>query len=109
MWILFNCYISYYYDYVLFFFLDTEKVYLSSITEVLRNHGKDYPTDLRVRVMGTIPINTATIIINELAMDIEPSDLLAEFYENQIVKMENVSFLPGLIHLVCAVNRQQIM
>jgi len=46
--------------------------------------------------MGTIPINTATIIIKELEMDIDPVDLLAEFYENQIAKMENVPFLPGL-------------
>lgn len=75
-------------------------MYLSSITEVLKNHGKDYPNDLRVRVMGTIPINTATIIIKELEMDIEPVDLLAEFHENQIVKMENVPFLPGL-NLFC--------
>ncbi|XP_060877364.1 probable pseudouridine-5'-phosphatase [Metopolophium dirhodum] len=80
--------------------LDTEKVYLSSITEVLKNHGKDYPNDLRVRVMGTIPINTATIIIKELEMDIKPVDLLAEFHENQIVKMENVPFLPGAERLI---------
>jgi len=46
--------------------------------------------------MGTIPINTATIIIKELEMDIDPIDLLAEFHDNQIVKMENVPFLPGL-------------
>lgn len=52
--------------------------------------------DLRVRVMGTIPINTAAIIINELGMNMDPSDLLAEFYEKQIVKMENIPFLPGL-------------
>lgn len=90
----------------LFFFLDTEKVYLSSITEVLRNHGKEYPMDLRVRVMGTIPINTATIIINELGMNMEPADLLAEFYENQIVKMENVPFLPGLIELGLHISRR---
>lgn len=74
---------------------DTEKVYLSSITDVLKNHGKDYPNELRVQVMGTIPINTATIIVRELEMDIDPVDLLAEFYENQIVRMENVPFLPG--------------
>lgn len=78
-------------------YLDTEKVYLASITEVLKNHGKDYPNDLRVRVMGTIPINTATIIIKELEMDMDPVDLLAEFYKNQIERMENVPFLPGLI------------
>lgn len=63
---------------------------------MLKNHGKDYPNDLRVRVMGTIPINTATIIIKELNMDMDPNDLLSEFYENQIVRMENVPFLPGL-------------
>lgn len=71
-------------------------MYLASITDVLRNHGKDYPTDLRVRVMGTIPINTATIIIKELGMDMDPVDLLSEFYDNQIVRMENVPFMPGL-------------
>lgn len=74
---------------------DTEKVYLASITEVLKSHGKDYPNDLRVRVMGTIPINTATIIIKELGLDVKPEDLLAEFHEKQILKMENVPFLPG--------------
>lgn len=62
--------------------------------------------DLRVRVMGTIPINTATIIINELGMNMEPADLLAEFYENQIVKMENVPFLPGLIELDLHISRR---
>lgn len=76
-------------------FTDTEKVYLASITEVLRNHGKDYPDALRVKVMGTVPINTATIIVDELGMDVSPEDLLAEFYENQIVRMVNVPFLPG--------------
>lgn len=79
-----------------FYVLDTEKVYLASITDVLRSHGKDYPMDLRVQVMGTIPINTATIIIKELGMDMDPVDLLAEFHDNQIVRMENVPFMPGL-------------
>lgn len=63
---------------------------------MLKNHGKDYPNDLRVKVMGTIPINTATIIIKELGMDMDPNVLLSEFYENQIVRMKNVPFLPGL-------------
>jgi pseudouridine-5'-monophosphatase len=80
--------------------LDTEKVYLASITEVLKNHGKDYPDDLRVKVMGTIPINTATIIIKELGMDIEPADLLDQFYDKQISRMENVPFLPGAERLI---------
>lgn len=80
--------------------LDTEKVYLSSITDVLKNHGKEYPDELRVQVMGTIPINTASIIIRELEMDVDPADLLAEFHENQIVRMENVPFLPGAERLI---------
>lgn len=46
--------------------------------------------------MGTIPINTATILIKELGMDMDPNDLLAEFYANQMARMENVPFLPGL-------------
>lgn len=80
--------------------LDTEKVYLASITDVLKNHGKEYPKDLRLRVMGTVPINTATIIVKELEMDMDPEDLLAEFHENQIVRMENVPFLPGAERLI---------
>lgn len=63
---------------------------------MLKNHGKDYSNDLRVRVMGTIPINTASIIVNELEMDIDPVDLLGEFYKSQLGRMENVPFLPGL-------------
>lgn len=63
---------------------------------MLKSHGKDYPDDLRVKVMGTVPIHTATILIKELGMDMEPANLLAEFYENQITRMENVPFLPGL-------------
>lgn len=76
--------------------LDTEKVYLSSITNVLKAHGKEYTNDLRVKVMGTIPINTATIIIKELELDMEPEELNEEFYNNQIKNMEKVPFLPGL-------------
>lgn len=78
---------------------------MSSITDVLKNHGKEYPNELRVRVMGTIPINTAAIIIKELEMDVDPVDLLAEFHENQIVRMENVPFLPGICESCGRVRR----
>lgn len=71
-------------------------MYLSSITNVLKAHGKEYTNDLRVKVMGTIPINTATIIIKELELDMEPEELNEEFYNNQIKNMEKVPFLPGL-------------
>lgn len=76
--------------------LDTEKVYLSSITKVLKDHGKEYTNELRMKVMGTIPINTATIIIEELGLDMKPEELNEEFYKNQIRQMDKVPFLPGL-------------
>ncbi|XP_025413952.1 probable pseudouridine-5'-phosphatase [Sipha flava] len=80
--------------------LDTEKVYLSSITKVLKDHGKEYTNDLRIKVMGTIPINTATIIIKELGLDMEPDELNEELYNNQIKHMEQVPFLPGAEKLI---------
>jgi hypothetical protein len=62
---------------------------------VLKDHGKEYTNDLRIKVMGTIPINTATIIIKELGLDMEPDELNEELYNNQIKHMEQVPFLPG--------------
>lgn len=62
---------------------------------MLKDHGKEYTNDLRIKVMGTIPINTAAIIIKELGLDMEPDELNEEFYNNQISQMDHVPFLPG--------------
>ncbi|XP_050419949.1 probable pseudouridine-5'-phosphatase [Adelges cooleyi] len=81
--------------------LDSEKVYLSSMTDVLLNkYGKIYTDELRVKVMGTVPLNTATILVNELGLDIAPTDLMEEFYEVQLQRMVNVPLMPGATRLI---------
>ncbi|XP_050538074.1 pseudouridine-5'-phosphatase-like [Daktulosphaira vitifoliae] len=88
--------------------LDSEKVYLESITEVLNRYGKVYTNDLRLKVMGTIPINTASIIIKELGMEVAPNDLMAEFYINQLEKMTNVPLMPGAEKLITHLHKSNV-
>lgn len=56
--------------------LDTECIYEKSVREICRSFGKDYPFEVRVKVMGTTEQNTAATVIRELSLPITVEQFL---------------------------------
>lgn len=50
--------------------LDTEHIYENSVHEICDSFGKDYPRDVRLKVLGTQEQKTAEIVINSLSLPI---------------------------------------
>ncbi|XP_050419951.1 probable pseudouridine-5'-phosphatase [Adelges cooleyi] len=80
--------------------LDSESIYFTSVTEVLNNYGKIYTDELHLKVMGTIPLKTASIITKELKMDITPAHLMAELNRKKLINLDNLPLMPGAVRLV---------
>lgn len=56
--------------------LDTEFIYENSVREICRSFGKDYPWDVRMKVMGTQEERTAEIVIQDVSLPISVAEFL---------------------------------
>lgn len=88
--------------------LDTEFIYENSVREICRSFDKDYPWDVRMKVMGTQEEKTAEIVITDLALPIS----IAEFLKVQevIVRKEfsSLNLMKGAERLVRHLHESQV-
>lgn len=66
--------------------LDTEYIYEDSVRQICRSFGKEYPWDVRMKVMGTTEQSTANIVITELKLPVDINQFL--ILQNDIVRKE---------------------
>ncbi|XP_031635710.1 probable pseudouridine-5'-phosphatase [Contarinia nasturtii] len=88
--------------------LDTEFIYENSVREICRSFGKDYPWDVRMKVMGTQEEKTAEIVINDLSLPIS----IAEFLKIQgdYVRKEftSLNLMKGAERLIRHLHQSQV-
>lgn len=56
--------------------LDTEHIYENSVREICGKFGKDYPRDVRIKVMGTQAQKSAEIVISHLSLPLSVAEFL---------------------------------
>lgn len=56
--------------------LDTEHIYENSVREICGKFGKDYPRDVRMKVMGTQAQKSAEIVISHLSLPLTVPEFL---------------------------------
>ncbi|XP_059221053.1 probable pseudouridine-5'-phosphatase isoform X3 [Stomoxys calcitrans] len=61
--------------------LDTEKVYEEIIRQIAQSFDKPYPTEVRLKVMGTTEPRTAEIVVADLSLPITTDEFLHKFHE----------------------------
>lgn len=80
--------------------LDTEGIYESSVREICKSFGKDYPWDVRMKVMGTTEQKSAEIVINALNLPINVEQFLEMQEEYCREKFEKLNLLRGADQLI---------
>lgn len=80
--------------------LDTEHIYESSVREICGKFGKDYPLDVRMKVMGTQAEKSADIVITNMKLPLSVTEFLK--LQAQIVrtKFTKIDLMPGAERLL---------
>lgn len=81
--------------------LDTEHIYEMSVRNICKSFGKEYPWDVRIKVMGTTEQRSAEIVINDLDLPINIQQFLhmqEEICRREFVKLNVLSGADRLIY-----------
>lgn len=80
--------------------LDTEHIYENSVREICGKFGKDYPRDVRMKVMGTQAQKSADIVITHLSLPLTVPEFLK--MQSNIVrkKFSSIDLMDGAERLL---------
>ena len=80
--------------------LDTEYIYENSVREICRKFGKDYPWNVRMKVMGTQEARTAEIVIKDVSLPISVAEFLKIQEDYVREKFTKLDLMKGAERLV---------
>lgn len=88
--------------------LDTEFIYENSVREICRSFNKEYPLDVRMKVMGTQEQITAEIVINDLSLPISVAEFLKMQDDYVRNKFTNLNLMKGAERLIRHLHKSQV-
>lgn len=88
--------------------LNTEPIYETSVREICRSFEKDYPADVRLKVMGTTEQNTAKVCIDELSLPLTVSEFLVKLDELVREEFSRVPLMKGAERLIRHLHEHNI-
>lgn len=80
--------------------LDTEHIYEAVVREIAKSFGKEYPLDVRMKVMGTTEQMTGKIVVEDLELPIELDDFLCRLRRMCNQRFTNLALMPGAERLI---------
>lgn len=80
--------------------LDTEPIYENSVREICKSFGKDYPLDVRMKVLGTQAELSAQIVISHLSLPLTIPQFLCMQGDIVRKKFNNIRLLEGAERLL---------
>lgn len=80
--------------------VDTEIIYEKCCRDIIRSFGKEYPADLRMRVMGTTEEATCETIVTELALPISGEKFREQMNAACAIECANLGLLDGADRLI---------
>ncbi|XP_055308872.1 probable pseudouridine-5'-phosphatase [Sitodiplosis mosellana] len=88
--------------------LDTEYIYEDSVREICRSFGKDYPWDVRMKVMGTQAARSAQIVIEDVALPISVAEFLKIQGDYVRTKFTEIDLMKGAERLIRHLHETQV-
>lgn len=88
--------------------LDTENIYENSVREICRSFGKEYPWDVRMKVMGTQEEKTAEIVINSLSLPISIAEFLKIQGDYISKEFTSLDLMDGAERLIRHLHESQV-
>ncbi|XP_023310526.1 probable pseudouridine-5'-phosphatase isoform X2 [Anoplophora glabripennis] len=80
--------------------IESESVYDKIMNDIAAVYGKEYTTDIRVKVLGTPEKDTARIAVTEMGLPISPEEFLIIYKEKVHKELQNPVLMPGAKELV---------
>lgn len=87
---------------------DTEPAYENSVREICRSFGKEYPWDVRMKVMGTTEQNTAQVVIDEVSLPLTVPQFLEKLDELMREAFLRVKLMRGAERLIRHLHKHNI-
>lgn len=75
--------------------LDTERIHRKTFIKIAKEYGKEFPDDLRIKILGIQEIECATLIINTLKLNLTPQALLEKARLIEEKELGNVKLFHG--------------
>lgn len=88
--------------------LDTEHIYEAAVRDIAKSFNKDYPHDVRMKVMGTTEQMTIRIVIKELGLPISESDFHKTFNELCRKRFGKLDLLKGADRLIHHLHQSKV-
>lgn len=63
---------------------------------LLSTHGKEFTSEMQVKVMGRTDADGAKIVVQELELPLTPSDFLLQFRRKSDEMVQNCPLMPGI-------------
>lgn len=80
--------------------MDTEHIYEGVVRDIAKSFDKDYPHDVRMKVMGTTEQMTAKIVVEDLHLPIDLDEFLRRFHKLCNKRFTSLALMPGAERLV---------
>lgn len=81
--------------------LDTEHIYEAVVRDIAKSYNKEYPHEVRMRVMGTTEQMTIKIVVDELKLPLSEQEFQIKFTDlcrQRFVKLDLLKGADRLIH-----------
>lgn len=80
--------------------LDTEHIYEGVVRDIAKSFGKDYPLEVRMRVMGTTEQMTGKIVVEDLQLPIDLDEFLRRLHKMCNQRFTGLALMPGAERLI---------
>lgn len=88
--------------------LDTEHIYEGVVRDIAKSFGKDYPMDVRMKVMGTNEQMTGKIIVEDLELPIDLDEFLRRLHHMCNKRFTSLALMPGAERLIKHLHKNNV-
>ncbi|XP_026805803.1 pseudouridine-5'-phosphatase-like [Rhopalosiphum maidis] len=71
------------------------RIHKKTFTKIAKDHGKEFPDDLRIQILGKQEMDVAIMIINTLQLNLTPEELLQQARIEEEKELQNVQLMNG--------------
>lgn len=88
--------------------LDTEHIYEAVVRDIAKTYNKEYPHEVRMKVMGTTEQMTIKIVIEELQLPVSEAEFQNKFNELCRQRFTKLDLLKGADRLIHHLHQSEV-
>ncbi|KAJ8974886.1 hypothetical protein NQ317_011732 [Molorchus minor] len=88
--------------------LESESIYDKIIGDIAGRFGKEYTSDIKLKILGTPEKDTARLAVSEMQLPISPEEFLVDYKERVKKELQNPELMPGAKELVKHLHKNDI-